>query len=131
MGKPAATPVATTAANRARRTGGYQYTPNRRIVNQRPGVKFPAFKPKVAAATSAAYNRKWLEKANAEKKPFEEEVMSTTFGKENVNKLVAACKAATESEVSESNRLLNDDYIYSVQITSHRVPHVPVHLSRM
>lgn len=125
MGKPAATRVATTPANRARRTGGYQYTPNRRIVNQRPGA------PKVAAATSAAYNRKWLEKANAEKKPFEEEVMKTTFGKENVEKLVSACKAATESEVSESNRLLNDDYIYSVQITSHRVPHVPVHLSRM
>lgn len=125
MGKPAAVAPATVV----RRRGGFQYnTNNRRNMNQRP-VGFRS--NPTTSATSPAYNRKWLEKADQEKTPFSDELMSTTFGKENVEKLVSACKTATETEVSESNRLLNDDYIYSVQITSHRVPHVPVHLSRM
>lgn len=130
MGKP----VSAAPPTVVRRRGGFQQqfnNPNNRrgnMNNQRP----VGFRPKVApAATSSAYNRKWLEKADQEKTPFSDELMTTTFGKENVEKLVSACKTATESEVSESNRLLNDDYIYSVQITSHRVPHVPVHLSRM
>jgi len=53
------------------------------------------------------------------------------FSKENIEKLVDVVKNATETEVNQSRRLLPDDYIYSLQITSQRVPHVPVHLSRI
>lgn len=101
------------------------------INNRRPlgGVqKFRTAEPK---PMSSVFNRKWLEENDKDKKPFSEELLSTTFGKENLEKLVAAVKLATETEVNESNRLLADDYVYSVQITSHRAPHIPVHLSRM
>lgn len=82
-------------------------------------------------ATSSVYSRKWLEENDREKQPFADEVLASTFGPENLEKLVTACKEATQKEVDESNRLLSDDYVYSVQITSHRTPHVPMHLSRM
>lgn len=80
---------------------------------------------------NAIYTKNWLLTVDSAKKPFADELFSTTFSKENLEKLINALKIATESEVSESPRLLKDDYLYSIQIVSHRVPHVPVHLSRM
>lgn len=77
------------------------------------------------------FSNKWMDIIYEEKPPFPEELFETCFSQEKVESLVAALKAATEKEVAESNRLLEDDYTYSVQITSHKVPHVPVHLSRM
>lgn len=123
MGKPAASTPTSVVRRR-----GFGFAANRR---NRAGTRTGAATNSKAAERAAMYNRKWLEKNDKEKTPFSEEVLSTTFGKENVEKLIAACKTATDSEVNESNRLLTDDYIYSVQITSHRAPHVPVHLSRM
>lgn len=116
--------VATIAANNTVRRRGF--------VNKRPiggGIqKFRSAEPK---PMSSVYNRKWLEENDKDKKPFSDELLASTFSKENLEKVVAAVKLATDTEVNESNRLLGDDYIYSVQITSHRAPHVPVHLSRM
>lgn len=116
----------TLAATPVRRRGGF-------VNNRQPGYvqKFSRNNHGTAGGNNSTFNRKWLEENDKEKKPFADEVLATTFGKENLEKLVAAAKTATETEVNESNRLLSDDYIYSVQITSHRSPHVPVHLSRM
>lgn len=77
------------------------------------------------------FSNRWMTMVYEEKPPFPEELYSTMFSNEKIETLVAALKLATEKEVQESNRLLEDDYTYSVQITSHKVPHVPVHLSRM
>lgn len=77
------------------------------------------------------FSNKWMTQVYAEKPPFPEELFQTTFSQEKVETLVEALKLATEKEVQDSIRLLEEDYTYSVVITSHKVPHVPVHLSRM
>lgn len=121
-----ATPTVVVASTPVRRRG---------FLNKRPVgyvQKFPRNTPGgTPNPVNSAFNRKWLEENDKDKKPFSDEILSSTFGKENIEKLVAAVKTATDTEVNESNRLLSDDYIYSIQITSHRSPHVPVHLSRM
>lgn len=84
------------------------------------------------ALNRLAFSQRWLEDNDKERKPFADELFSDgVFSKENIEKLVSVVKNATETEVNQSRRLLPDDYIYSLQITSQRVPHVPVHLSRM
>lgn len=83
------------------------------------------------ALNRLAFSQRWLEDNDKERKPFSDELFSNVFSKENIEKLVAVVKNATDTEVNQSRRLLPDDYIYSLQITSQRVPHVPVHLSRM
>lgn len=77
------------------------------------------------------YSNRWMLRVYQEKPPFPEELFETMFTKEKVETLVAALKLATDKEVEESKRLLESDYTYSVMIASHKVPHVPVHLSRM
>lgn len=77
------------------------------------------------------YSNRWMQKVYAEKPPFPDDLFETIFKQEKVETLVAALKVATEKEVEESKRLLEGDYTYSVMIASHKVPHVPVHLSRM
>lgn len=120
--------------NAAKRAAAQQYkfgnkTLNRSVAPQAGGAATAGGGDKQQQST--VYTRKWLEENDKEKVPFAEDVLATTFGTENLGKLVAACKQATDGEVNESNRLLSDDYVYSVQITSHRAPHVPMHLSRM
>ncbi len=83
------------------------------------------------ALNRLAFSQRWLEDNDKERKPFSDELFTSVFSKENIEKLVSVVKNATETEVNQSRRLLPDDYIYSLQITSQRVPHVPVHLSRM
>ncbi|KAG4078844.1 hypothetical protein HA402_007394 [Bradysia odoriphaga] len=83
------------------------------------------------ALNRLAFSQRWLEDNDKDRKPFSDELFSNVFSKENIEKLVDVVKNATETEVSQSRRLLPDDYIYSLQITSQRVPHVPVHLSRI
>lgn len=83
------------------------------------------------AAGIKPFSNKWMSQVYAEKPQFPEELFETTFSKEKVETLVEALKLATEKEVSDSIRLLEEDYTYSVVVTSHKVPHVPVHLSRM
>lgn len=83
------------------------------------------------ALNRLAFSQRWLEDNDKERKPFSDDLFNNVFSTENIEKLVAVVKNATETEVNESRRLLTDDYIYSLQITSQRVPHVPVHLSRM
>lgn len=83
------------------------------------------------ALNRLAFSQRWLEDNDKERKPFSDELFSTVFSTENIEKLVEVVKNTTETEVNQSRRLLPDDYIYSLQITSQRVPHVPVHLSRM
>lgn len=83
------------------------------------------------ALNRLAFSQRWLEDNDKERKPFSDELFTGVFSKENIEKLVGVVKNATETEVNQSRRLLPDDYIYSLQITSQRVPHVPVHLSRM
>lgn len=122
--------------NAAKRAAALQYKFGNKTLNRSTVVNSNAGHSAVATAgsekqTSNVYTRKWLEENDKEKAPFPADVLAGTFGTENVVKLVAACKAATEAEVAESNRLLTDDYVYSVQITSHRAPHIPMHLSRM
>lgn len=77
------------------------------------------------------YSNRWMQKVYEEKPPFPDELFETMFTPEKIETLVAALKLATEKEVEESSRLLESDYTYSVLINSHKVPHVPVHLSRM
>lgn len=77
------------------------------------------------------FSNKWMSQVYIEKPPFPDELFQTTFSKEKLETLVEALKLATDKEVQESIRLLEEDYTYSVVVTSHKVPHVPVHLSRM
>lgn len=84
-----------------------------------------------AAQGVKKFSNRWMSMVYEEKPSFPEQLFNTMFTKEKIETLVAALKMATEKEVEESNRLLEDDYTYSVQITSHKVPHVPVHLSRV
>lgn len=101
---------------------------------QSPATKKPRGNRSVGknnALNRLAFSQRWLEDNDKERKPFNAELFSNVFSKENIEKLVAVVKNATDTEVNQSRRLLPDDYIYSLQITSQRVPHVPVHLSRM
>lgn len=84
-----------------------------------------------AESSKAIFTKKWLLMADKERTPFPENLFDTTFSRENIEKLVTACRTATEKEVNESQRLLPDDYMYSMHIISHRIPHLPVHLTRM
>lgn len=77
------------------------------------------------------YTRQWLVTANKQRKPFPDSEFETTFSTENVNKLLNELKVATEAKISASNRLIDEDYTYSVQVSSQQRPHVPVHLLRM
>lgn len=77
------------------------------------------------------YTREWLITANKQRKPFPDSEFETSFSTENVTKLLNELKAATEAKISASNRLIDEDYTYSVQVTSQQRPHVPVHLLRM
>lgn len=77
------------------------------------------------------YSNRWMLRVYQEKPPFPDELFDTMFTKEKIETLVAALKLATDKEVEESKRLLESDYTYSLMIASHKVPHVPVHLSRM
>ncbi|XP_031631432.1 ribosomal L1 domain-containing protein CG13096-like [Contarinia nasturtii] len=77
------------------------------------------------------YSNRWMLRVYQEKPPFPEELFDTMFTKEKIETLVAALKLATDKEVEESKRLLESDYTYSLMIASHKVPHVPVHLSRI
>lgn len=92
----------------------------------------PKQEPTLQAPTGPKlYSNRWMQKVYAEKPPFPDAHFDTIFKKEKIETLVAALKVATEKEVEESKRLLEGDYTYSVMIASHKVPHVPVHLSRM
>lgn len=77
------------------------------------------------------FSNRWMAKVYEEKPPFPEEVLNTVFAPERISTIVKALKEATTKEVQESNRLLEDDFTYSLQITSFKIPHVNVHLSRM
>lgn len=77
------------------------------------------------------YSNRWMLRVYQEKPPFPDELFETMFTKEKITTLCEALKLATDKEVEESKRLLESDYTYSVMIASHKVPHVPVHLSRM
>lgn len=77
------------------------------------------------------YSNRWMLRVYQEKPAFPDELFDTMFTKEKIETLVAALKLATDKEVEESKRLLESDYTYSLMIASHKVPHVPVHLSRM
>lgn len=77
------------------------------------------------------YSNRWMLRVYQEKPPFPDDLFNTMFTKEKITTLVEALKLATDKEVEESKRLLESDYTYSLMIASHKVPHVPVHLSRM
>lgn len=72
-----------------------------------------------------------MQQVYEQKPPFPEDVLNTVFAKERISTIVQALKEATTKEVEESNRLLEDDFTYSLQVTSFKIPHVNVHLSRM
>lgn len=123
MAKSVAIPAAGTVKTSVRRQGN---------VNKRPkdGPKKLSNRRKAPVAKKPLAVPQHLQ-ASVEVKPFSNEILDTTFSKNNLRELVAAVKLATATEVEKNNRLLSDDFIYSVQITSHRVPHVPLRLSRM
>lgn len=98
----------------------------KRKARSRGGVNKPS-----QATGIKPFSNKWMAQVYAEKPQFPEELFQSTFSKEKVETLVEALKLATEKEVEDSIRLLEEDYTYSVVVTSHKVPHVPVHLSRM
>lgn len=77
------------------------------------------------------FSNRWMAQVYEQKPPFPEDVLSTVFAPERVTTIVQALKEATAKEVEESNRLLEDDFTYALQITSFKIPHVNVHLSRM
>lgn len=84
-----------------------------------------------ASGNVKPYSNRWLAKVYDEKPPFPENVLNTVFAPERVTTIVKALKEATAKEVEESNRLLEDNFTYSLQISSFKIPHVNVHLSRM
>lgn len=77
------------------------------------------------------YSNKWMIKVYEEKPPFPEELFQTQFAQKKLEIIVAALKIASEKEVDESPRLLEDDYTYSLQVTCHKIPNVNVHLTRV
>lgn len=83
------------------------------------------------AANVKLYSNRWMQQVYEAKPPFPEDVLNTVFAPERITTIVQALKEATSKEVEESNRLLDDDFTYSLQITSYKIPHVNVHLSRM
>lgn len=84
-----------------------------------------------AGANVKVYSNRWLAKVVEEKPPFPDELFDTTFAPERLTSIVKALKDATEKEVNESSRLLADNYIYSLQLTSFKAPPSHVHLSRV
>lgn len=100
-------------------------------VSQETSPAKKAIAPAAAANSVKIYSNRWMAKVYDEKPPFPEEVFTTTFAPERLETIVKALKQATDQEVEESTRLLEDNYTYSLQITSHKVPHVNVHLSRV
>lgn len=85
----------------------------------------------VSAKAIEQYSDEWLSQVYAEKPQFPDELFKTTFAEEKLGTLVEALKLATEKEVRDSNRLFEEDYTYSIEVTSHKAPHVPVSLTRM
>lgn len=84
-----------------------------------------------SASEAAPLANSSRDEVNAEKSPFPDELFKTTFSEKKLGTLAEALKLATDKEVQDSIRLLEEDYTYSIVVTSHKVPHVPVHLSRM
>ena len=77
------------------------------------------------------FTRKWLETVHKCRKPFDEELLTTTFSKENVGRLLNELKTATNAKIAETQRLVDDDFTYFLQITSQRTPFYPLHLTRL
>lgn len=87
--------------------------------------------PNQQQAGPKLYSNRWMLRVYQEKPPFPDDLFQTMFTTEKITTLVEALKLATDKEVEESKRLLESDYTYSVMVASHKVPHVPVHLSRI
>lgn len=94
-----------------------------RLRKRRGGVK--------RALHRGTYSNKWMIKVYEEKPPFPEELFETKFSQQKLETIVTALKIATEKEVAESPRLLEDDYTYSLQVSCHKVPNVNAHLTRV
>lgn len=77
------------------------------------------------------YSNKWMIQVYEEKPPFPEELFATKFSQQKLETIVSALKMATAKEVDESPRLLEEDYVYSLQVTCHRIPNVNAHLTRV
>lgn len=90
----------------------------------------------VASATKTGanvkvYSNRWLAKVVEEKPAFPDELFDSTFSHERITSIVKALKEATDKEVNDSNRLLIDNYTYSLQVTSFKAPLTHIHLSRV
>lgn len=95
-----------------------------------------AEKDTTAAATKAGanvkvYSNRWLAKVVEEKPPFPDELFNSTFNPDRVTFIVKALREATDKEVNDSARLLQDNYTYSLQVTSFKAPISHIHLSRV
>lgn len=83
------------------------------------------------ASLKNGYTRKWLLSVDKQRKPFSDEDFEQTFSQESVLNKINELKTMTSTKVAASNRLVDEDYMYSVQITSQYRPHLPMHLLRM
>lgn len=77
------------------------------------------------------FNRAWLLKADKNRQPFADELFTTTFSQENVEKVITDLKELTNKKLSESRRLCEDDFTFSLQVNSFGWLQVPMHLTRM
>lgn len=77
------------------------------------------------------YTRKWLTAVNKNPKPFGEELFTTTFSTENVQKVISETKAGVDAKIESSLRYVDEDYYFMLQLTSFVRPHAPIHLLRM
>lgn len=86
--------------------------------------------PSVATQRNS-FNREWLLKADKNRQLFPDELFTTTFSQENVEKLITELKEITNKKVAESRRLCDDDHTFSLQLNSFGWVQSPMHLTRM
>lgn len=78
-------------------------------------------------------NRLWIDAHHQAPEPFAESLFSddAVFGREKLISIVNELKTTTENRVSESIRLMPENYLYMLAIHTHFPPHVPYHLTRV
>lgn len=85
----------------------------------------------VGGRIELGYTRKWLDAADKNRQPFDEDLFSTILSVENVTKILSELKTETSNKIAENQRVIDDDFVYFLQVTSQRTPHIPLHLLRM
>lgn len=78
-------------------------------------------------------NKFWIDSHHQAPVPFPDSLFADdgVFGKAKLISIVDELKTITQSRVSESIRLMPENYLYTLAIHTHMPPHVPYNLTRM